>query len=296
MPLYSMTGYARVDGGRGDQRWGWEIKSVNGRGLEPRFRLPTGWDSLEQPARALLAERMRRGSVTISLRMDGGPSVTGFRLNRALLDELAVIVREAETVVESAPPRLDGLLGLKGVLEPIEPGADDEQRAAIEAALLSDFAIALDRLRDGRADEGARLTQILASLLDDIDDLVTRASASDSLRPEMRRERLSRQLAELLENRVPATEERLAQELAMLAVKNDIREEVDRLRAHLAQARDLLKGADAGVGRRLDFLSQEFNREANTLCSKSGDVALTRIGMDLKLAIDRFREQVQNIE
>lgn len=292
-----MTGFARADGARAGQSWTWEVKSVNGRGLEVRFRLPPGLDAIELPARVLVGERLKRGSVTVALRLDSGPSVTGYRLNQALLKQLGDIVREAEGVVESAPPRLDGLLALRGVLEPEEVRFDEAERAQQEAAMLVDLANALDRLREGRGAEGARITTMLNALLDDIVALIAAAEDTAAVRLDSRQARLTQGLAELLEQRPPLSEDRLAQELALLAVKADVREEIDRLKAHVAQARELIAKGDAnGAGRRLDFLAQEFNREANTLCSKSGDVALTRIGLDLKLAIDRLREQVQNVE
>ncbi len=292
-----MTGFARADGARAGQSWTWEVKSVNGRGLELRFRLPPGLDAIELPARVLVGERLKRGSVTVALRLDTGPAVTGYRLNQALLKQLGDIVREAEGVVESAPPRLDGLLALRGVLEPEEVRFDEAERAQQEAAMLVDLANALDRLREGRAAEGARITGMLNALLHDITALIAAAEETAAVRLDSRQARLSQGLAELLEQRPPLSEDRLAQELALLAVKADVREELDRLKAHVAQAHELIAKGDAnGAGRRLDFLAQEFNREANTLCSKSGDVALTRIGLDLKLAIDRLREQVQNVE
>lgn len=292
-----MTGFARAEGRTERHVWTWEVKTVNGRTLDLRFRLPPGYDSLEAPARQLVGERLKRGSVAISLQLQTQAAPVSYRVNRDLLGELAGLVREAETMVEAAPARLDGLLGLKGILEVVEAQEDEAARASREAAMLETFVIALDRLSQMRAQEGGRLATVLTGLLDQVGRLTVEARACAAAQPEALRAKLRDKIVGVLEH-VPAfPQDRLAQELAILIAKGDVREELDRLDAHLAAARPLIEQGDsAGAGRRLDFLSQEFNREANTLCSKSDDVALTRIGLDLKLAIDRFREQIQNIE
>lgn len=295
--LVSMTGFARAEGRFGPQSWTWEVKSVNGRGLDLRFRLPAGFDSIEIPARQLTGDRLKRGSVTVNLQLGPAPAATTYRINLPLLRELAGIAREAEGWIETAPPRLDGLLAIRGVIESVEPQEDVAQQAAREAALLESLVQALDRLVQTRAAEGAKIAHVLNGLLDEIAGLTARAKGTDAARPEALKARLKEQMALLLEARAPAAEDRLTQELALLVTRIDVREELDRLAAHVQTARELVaKGDAAGAGRRLDFLAQELNREANTLCSKSGDVALTRIGLDLKLAIDRFREQIQNVE
>ena len=293
-----MTGFARAGGHDGDFSWTWEVKSVNGRGLELRCRLPGGMEALEAPARQLAAAKLRRGNVNINLQVSRAAGVSAYRLNHGLLRQLADIVREAEGVIDGAAPRIDGLLGLKGVLETIEPEESEEAREAREQAMLRSLAEAVAGLVAARAAEGSRLSAILREQIGDMARLTEQAAVCAALRPEAIKQRLKDQVAALLEASPALSEDRLAQEAAILVAKADIREELDRLRAHVAAAGDLLNsGGDAGgAGRRLDFLSQEFNREANTLCSKSGDVDLTRIGLDLKLVIDRFREQVQNIE
>lgn len=292
-----MTGFSRVDGHSGGVTWTWEVKSVNGRNLEVRCRLPVGMDALELPARKLAAERLRRGNVNVALQVARSGGVTGYRLNAALLSELADLVRQAETLVDAAAPRLDGLLALRGIIEPVEPTESDAEREARESEMLATLGQALERLAASRAAEGARLAAILSALVDEMAKLTQAAAQSAAARPDALKARLKEQIALLLEASPALPADRLAQECAILVAKGDVREELDRLAAHLAAARELIaKGDPGGAGRRLDFLAQEFNREANTLCSKAGDVELTHIGLDLKLVIDRFREQVQNIE
>ena len=292
-----MTGFARADGQAGAYAWTWEVKSVNGRALELRCRLPAGMDAIELPARKLAAERLRRGNVNMTLQAARAGGVSGYRLNAALLRQLGDIIREAEGVLDAAAPRLDGLLALRGVIEAVEVEEGEAEREAREQAMLATLAEALARLAANRAAEGARLAEVLGGQIGEIARLTETAAASAAARPEALQARLREQVATLLAASPALPEERLAQECAILVAKADVREELDRLRAHVAAARELIaRGDAAGAGRRLDFLAQEFNREANTLCAKSGDVELTRIGLDLKLVIDRFREQVQNIE
>jgi uncharacterized protein (TIGR00255 family) len=292
-----MTGFARAEGRSDRYSWTWEVKTVNGRTLDARFRLPQGYDSVEPPARQLVGERLKRGSVAVALQMQAQAAPVTYRVNQGLLTELAGIVRQTEQIIEAAPARLDGLLALRGVLEMVEPEEGEQVRAAREAALLESLVIALDRLIQSRAAEGTRLAGILRGLLYQMAGLVQQARASAATQPDVLRQRLRDQIVAIIEHVPTFPQDRLAQELAILITKGDVREEMDRLDAHIGAARALIdQGDPAGAGRRLDFLSQEFNREANTLCSKSNDVGLTRIGLDLKLAIDRFREQVQNIE
>jgi uncharacterized protein (TIGR00255 family) len=291
-----MTGFARAEGRDDSLHWIWEVKSVNGRSLDMRCRVPSGMDGLEPIARAAVAERLRRGNVTVSLTMMRGAKPPKVRINREVLAQLVEVVKELQGNIEAAPPRLDGLIGVRGVVDVIDEEEEDEttRRARIDriAATLNE---ALDALRKMRAAEGARLAAVIGGHLDEIERLRGAAAATAAAQPEALRERLRAQIAVLLEASPALPEERLAQEAALLIAKGDVREELDRLAAHVAAARDLLveKGA---VGRKLDFLCQEFNREANTLCSKSTDVELTRIGLGLKAAIEQLREQVQNIE
>lgn len=296
--IASMTGFARSGGQRPDLglSWTWEARSVNGKGLDVRVRWPNGFDALEAPAKELVGRRLTRGSVTLSLqtRSDAGSGTAQVRINQALLAQLMDLARDLPLHVQ--PPTFDGLLQVRGVLETLEgEEPDEETRKALEAEMLASLAEALTGLEAARSEEGVRLNAILRSHLATIADLVVKAGQTASARPDAMQDRLRAALAQLLEAKVPVSEDRLAQELALIATRQDVREELDRLTAHVAQATELLDVAGP-VGRRLDFLCQEFNREANTLCSKAQDTALTRIGLDLKTVIDQLREQVQNVE
>ncbi len=288
----SMTGFARQAGGDGRLTWMWEVKSVNGRGLDVRCRLPSGHEGLEAAARATAQKHCTRGNLQIALAIDRGEASARFQINRDLLDQLVALTREIEG---AAPPRIDGLLAVRGVVETVEEEATKDQLDARMAAMEADLARALGALTTMRRAEGERLKDIILERLDEIERLTAAAGENAAVQPEAVRERLRTQVEELL-NAAPALpEERLAQEAALLATKADVREELDRLSAHVAAAREHM--AEGGpIGRRLDFLCQEFNREVNTLCSKSWDVALNRIGLDLKAAVDQLREQVQNVE
>ncbi|WP_370152716.1 YicC/YloC family endoribonuclease [Ferrovibrio sp.] len=297
MSLISMTGFARVDGRAAGKTWIWELKSVNGRGLELRFRLPPGFDSLEAELRAQAQARLVRGNITLNLQVaeaaDAGPA---YRLNEGLLDQLLALSARLESRGVGAP-RLDGLLAVRGVVEPVATAEDETARKEFEAALKAGFAQALDRLVESRAAEGGKLAVLMGGMLDEIAALAGKARETEAVRPEALRRRLRQQLDDLLALQPPVSEDRLAQELAMQITRLDVREELDRLDAHVGAVRSLIVAGDArGVGRKLDFLAQEFNREANTLCSKAFDAALTATGLDLKLVIDRLREQAQNVE
>ncbi len=292
-----MTGFARVDGGFDDRRWTWEVKSVNARGLELRFRLPQGFDALEPALRKAVKARLARGAVSVSLSLRGEGAEGRMRINeQALAGALAMVERVAREI-ECAPPRPEGVLALRGVMEPADEGGDEAVGGGAEAlaARLSDsFDDALAALQKARREEGDALARVLASQFDEIEALVAAAAQSAAASAAAIRDRIAAQLAELL-GEAGLPEDRLAQEAALLAVKADVREEIDRLRSHLEAGRALLLEAGP-AGRQLDFLSQEFNREANTLCAKAADMGLKRIGLDLKKVIDQLREQVQNIE
>ena len=293
-----MTGYARAQGRDAQVTWVWEAKSVNGRGLELRVRLPPGHDALEPYAREAAARLLRRGNVQMNLNVDRVAEAPAVRVNTPLLEQILAVCHDWQARFPGvAPARWDGLLAVKGVIEPMaaEEVDADAVRLGREAAMKATLEEALGQLAAMRAVEGGRLAVVLSGQLDEIAVLAGRAGNCAALRPEAVRERLRAQVAAVLEAAPALPEERIAQEVALIAVKGDVREELDRLAAHVAAARDLLAGGGA-VGRKLDFLSQEFNREANTLCSKSADVELTRIGLDLKAVIDQFREQIQNIE
>jgi uncharacterized protein (TIGR00255 family) len=293
-----MTGYARAEGRDAQVSWVWEAKSVNGRGLELRCRLPSGHDGLDPAARAAAAAKLKRGNVQLSLNVTRTAEQPMVRVNTDLLHQLAALIADlGDRHPHIQAARWDGLLAVKGVLEPMEAEEVDAEavRKGRESAMTATLDQVLDQLAAMRLSEGARIKAVLMDQLAEIAALAEKAGACAALRPEAVKERLKTQVAAVLEAAPSLHEDRIAQEVALLAVKADIREELDRLRAHVAAARELLE-AGGGVGRKLDFLSQEFNREANTLCSKALDVELTRVGLDLKAVIDQFREQVQNIE
>jgi uncharacterized protein (TIGR00255 family) len=295
MGFVSMTGFAESVGSHEGLRWRWEAKSVNGRALDMRLRTPPGYDGLEPPARMLASERFRRGSFQVSLTVEAQEMARGLRVDPAALAAAVKLSREVAAETGLAPARIDGLLALKGVIVQDESVMlDPLQRADRDAVILKSLANAFDALARARGVEGAKLAALMTAQIDEIETLVAEAGALAAAQPAALKARLAAQLQELLAN-APVSEDRLAQEVALLAVKADVREELDRLKAHVQDARALLASGEA-VGRKLDFLSQEFNREANTLCSKSTDIALTRTGLALKAVIDQFREQSQNVE
>jgi len=293
MSVSSMTGFARTEGEAAGISWVWELKSVNGKSLDLRLRLPPGYDALEASLRAAMGGRLRRGNISASLTINrvAPPAI---RINREMLARVLTLVGELAEEVEAAPPRLDGLIGLRGVIETVDDDPDDVIEAR-RASVIAGWAAAVDGLAAARGAEGARLRAVLSEQLAELAELVAAASACAGAQPEALRARLQQSLAAVIELAPGMAPERVAQELALLVSRGDIREELDRLRAHIAQAGDLLARGE-GVGRQLDFLCQELNREANTLCSKSSDIELTRIGLGLKVAIEQFREQVQNLE
>ena len=293
MGVASMTGFARAQGEAPGTSWIWEVKSVNGRALDLRLRLAPGFDAVEPELRAALAQRFRRGNISANLSLSR-TTAPALRVNREALSQLVALINELTGEVEAAPPRLDGLLALRGVIETVE----NEDEAVVEArrqAVLAGWSAALDQLAAARADEGARIGALLKSQLDEMAVLAAAAEGCAATQPAAIRERLRTMLANLADLMPSMPEERVAQEVALLATRSDIREEIERLRAHIEQASELLQ-QDEAVGRHLDFLCQELNREANTLCSKSTDIELTRTGLSLKAVIEQFREQVQNIE
>jgi uncharacterized protein (TIGR00255 family) len=295
MALSSMTGFGRAEGSHGAWRWSWELRTVNGRNLDVRLRLPAGFERLDPEVRRRIGKRIARGSVQVGFQVAREEGSTGIRVNEAVLEAVLALTETLKDRIDAAPPSLDGLLALRGVLEPVEPEESEADVAAREAALLSSFDEALDRLAAARGEEGARLGAILEGQVAEIERLSAAADAFAKSVPDRLRDRLKTQIADLLGAGAPVPEDRLAQELALLVTKADIREEIDRLAAHSAAARELLTKPGA-IGRRLDFLVQEFNREANTLCSKAADIELTRIGLDLKAVIDQLKEQTQNLE
>jgi len=293
MTLASMTGFARQTGAVGPFRWAWEIKTVNSKGLDLRLRLPPGFDALDLPARGLIAKVVSRGACQVNLSVTRDSAAAAPRLNRELLTQLLELVATLPRPQNVGPATLDGLLALRGVIETGE-GEEETALGETQAAMLRGLEAALKDLSAMRAAEGAALHTIFAQRLDAIERLTRAADACPARKPEAVLELLRGAIAQLSElGRFD--EARLHQEAILLAAKADIREELDRLYSHVAAARKLL--ADGGaIGRRLDFLAQEFGRETNTLCAKSNDSALTALGLDLKVEVEQLREQAQNIE
>jgi uncharacterized protein (TIGR00255 family) len=295
MALSSMTGFARSHGVCGSYSWTWEIKSVNGKGLDLRLRLPPGWDAIEPALRAAASETLARGSIQAGLAVERTGATVAVRVNAAVLDAVLIAARDVARRIETSPPTLDGLLGLKGVIEVGDAEENAEERRQAETAITSGFAEAVAALAAMRRHEGGALARVLGLRLNEIAALVERAELAPGRRPEAIRARLAEQVATLLAQSDRFDPDRLHQEAILIATKADVREELDRLVAHVAQVQQLI--AQGGpVGRRLDFLAQELNREANTLCAKANDVELTNIGLALKAAVEQFREQVQNVE
>ena len=293
MPISGMTGFGRAEGALGAWTWAVEARSVNGRNLETRFRGPPGFDGLERITREGAQARFQRGNITVGVqakRVEGAGSV---RINH---DQIARYLAAGAAYVadgRAAPPRLDGLLALRGVIEADDTGLDPEAVAELEAAMGGSISLALDALLTSRRGEGASLAPVLNAQVNRIGQLTEQAGGVAGGQPAALRARYEARLKELAGE--AATPERILQEAAAMAIKADVREELDRLAGHVAAAREHL-AADGAVGRKLDFLTQEFMREANTLCSKSTLPALTTLGLDLKATIEQFREQVQNVE
>jgi uncharacterized protein (TIGR00255 family) len=295
MSLKSMTGFASRDGVAGPAAWHWELRSVNSRGLDIRLRLPPGFEGLEPRIRAAISQHLARGSVAVNLsakRTDGGSEI---RLNAMALRQVLGALEALKSMVDVAPPRAEALLGIKGVLELVEPEESAQETTARTDAMLADLEHALGDLVAVRTAEGRRLEQIVLDQLLVIERLTQRIAGLPARSTEAVRARLKEQVGRLLESNANFDETRLYQEAALLAARADVEEELQRIGSHVAAARDLV-AAETPAGRRLDFLAQELNREANTLCSKANDEETTRAGLDLKAVIDQMREQVQNVE
>ncbi|KQU35172.1 hypothetical protein ASG63_00560 [Methylobacterium sp. Leaf94] len=292
MILSSMTGFARAAGSTGPVQWAWEVRSVNGRGLDVRLRVPNGYDAVGEVARTALQKTLARGQCQLSLTLTRPEAAPRVRINEALLGQLAAAIARVPRPEGVAPATLDGLLGIRGVVEADEePGADAE-------ALARDLAEGVVRLVadlvEARRAEGRALRGVIEGQLAAMARLTAAAEACPARKPEAVRARLAATVATLLEAG-HLDPDRLHQEAVLLAAKADVREELDRLQAHFASAAELL-AAGGAIGRKLDFLAQELGREANTLCAKANDIALSRIGLDLKAVVEQFREQVQNVE
>lgn len=295
MRVASMTGFSRTQGAVGPWSYAWELKSVNSKGLDIRLRLPPVFDSLEIKARQAIAARLTRGAITVNLTAKRVDEAASVQINRLILDRLLSTLAQTPLPENLRPASLDGLLALPGVIEVTQPQEDETLRNQVEADILSALEEALDALVAARHAEGEALRQILSLRLAHIRQLTQNADAHPARQADAIRARLIQNLAKLVENVEGLDQARLHQEAVLLAVKSDIREELDRLKAHVDSVNELL-ATGGPIGRRLDFLAQELGRESNTLCAKSNDPALTAIGLDLKIEVEQFREQVQNIE
>ena len=295
MVLSSMTGFARSHGASGPYAFEWELKSVNAKGFDLRMRLPPGWDELESFAKKRASEVLSRGTVYANFNVKRTNALSTVRVNEDVLDSIVRIAGTLAGKIDAVAPSVDGLLSIKGVIEVVEPESDEaEDKAARDAAAVS-FDQALAHLVDMRRREGVALGQILLQRMNEIEQLSRRAETAPGRKPDAVKARLAEQIASLLETSDRFDPDRLNQEALLIAAKADIREELDRIASHVAQAREMLaKGGP--VGRRLDFLAQEFNREVNTCCSKSNDIGLTNTGLEMKNVVEQFREQVQNLE
>ncbi|WP_454629075.1 YicC/YloC family endoribonuclease [Bradyrhizobium cenepequi] len=295
MALSSMTGFARSHGASGPYTFEWELKSVNAKGFDLRLRLPPGWDELEAVVKKRAGEVLSRGTVYANLNIKRTNAVSAVRINEDVLDAIVKVAGTLAQKIDAVAPSIDGLLGIKGVIEVIEPESDEaEDKAAREAAAVA-FEQALTHLVEMRRREGTALGQVLILRMDEIERLAKKAEAAPGRKPEAIRARLAEQVAALLETSDRFDADRLNQEAILIATKADIREELDRIASHIAQAREMI-GKGGPIGRRLDFLAQEFNREVNTCCSKSNDIELTNTGLEMKNVVEQFREQVQNLE
>jgi len=295
MPLQSMTGFARREGTSGRYRWAWELRSVNGKGLDLRLRLPTGTEHLEADVRKLVAECFARGNMQVNLTLNTSEAGVETVVNQGALAAVLALREQLRDVIDPAPLRLDALLAIRGVVDFREPEEQEGERAARDGDLLVGLKLALADITAMRETEGAALCGVLLDQIEKIALLTGQIEVDPSRSPQSIAARLAQQVALVLDGGVTIDQDRLYGEVALLAAKADIREEIDRLRTHVAAARDLLKKGGP-VGRKLDFLSQEFNRESNTICSKSNAATVTAAGIELKVVIDQFREQVQNLE
>lgn len=295
MALSSMTGFSRSEGVSGAAVWAWEIKSVNSKGLDIKLRLPSVLDPVEAAIRQKIAQGVTRGSIFAGFSVKRETAATALRINEQILGELIEAARLIATRIDARAPSVDGLLAIKGVVDVVEPEESEEEREALRAAALAGLDTALSALGAMRRQEGAALGTVLAARLDEIATLKREAEDNPARRPEAIKARIAESIAALLDGSKGFDPDRLHQEALLIASKADIREELDRLDAHVAAVRKLLKEGGP-VGRKLDFLAQEFNRETNTLCSKSNDVSLTATGLALKAVVEQFREQVQNLE
>jgi uncharacterized protein (TIGR00255 family) len=295
MTVSSMTGFARASSRNGTATWQWDIRSVNGKSLELRFRLPPGLEHLEAAARNILSAIFKRGNMQVSLTFEDHSSGQGIVVDEKALDEAIAVAQRFRKLLGGGPPNVEELMGLRGVVEVVSRPLPEEFATERDANVLATLSEAAHQLKKSRDAEGEKIASVLASAVNRIETLVVQAVDNPARKPEAIRAKLKEQVDRLIDASSTFDPVRLHQEAMLLATKFDVQEEVDRLQAHVGAARELLL-RDEAVGRKLDFLAQEFNREANTLCSKSNDIGLTSTGLELKNTIDQFREQLQNIE
>jgi uncharacterized protein (TIGR00255 family) len=295
MPLQSMTGFARLDGQNGRYQWAWELRSVNGKGLDVRLRLPGGFERLEPDVRRVMALYFARGNIQATLNVQAGVARVQAEINQAALDAVLMLRDQLAGLIDPAPVKLDTLLGIRGVVDFRDVTDAPELMEALDRDIMHGLDVVSAAMRSMREAEGTALDAVLRGQVDTIERLAALVEGDPSRSPDLIRTRLEAQIAQIMDAATGLDRERLHAEVALLATRADIREEIDRLKAHVAAARELLaKGGP--VGRKLDFLAQEFNRESNTICSKSNSAAVTAAGIELKVVIDQFREQVQNLE
>jgi uncharacterized protein (TIGR00255 family) len=295
MALSSMTGFARSHGASGPYVFEWELKSVNAKGFDLRMRLPPGWDELEAFAKKRAGEVLSRGTVYANLSVKRTGAASTIRINEEVLASIVKVAGVLAGKIDAVAPSIDGLLAIKGVIEVVEPESSEDEDKAAKAAAAAAFDQALLDLVEMRQREGVTLGQILIQRMDELERLAQRAEVAPGRKPEAVKARLAEQIAALLETSDRFDPDRLNQEALLIAAKADIREELDRIASHVSQTREMI-GKGGPIGRRLDFLAQEFNREVNTCCSKSNDLELTNTGLAMKNVVEQFREQVQNLE
>ena len=295
MTLSSMTGFARIQGQWENYSWVWEIRSVNGRGLDIRCRIPSGFEAMDQTVRGLLKKHVARGSVNVNLQLHRESEEVQVKVNQHALDQLVQIVTETSANNHLPQPDIANLMSVRDLVQIIEGEEDEDFRRARDTAIEDSFMDAVAALKENRLQEGAATSTMLEKIIAEVESSVKEATAIAAGQPDLIRSRFMEKVNALLDDNKGLDPDRIAQEVTILATKADVKEELDRLEAHIEAARKLLRET-VPVGRKLDFLSQEFNREANTLCSKSSDIALTQVGLALKASIDQFKEQVQNVE
>jgi len=295
MTLSSMTGFGRAQGHFGNYSWVWEIRSVNGKGLDVRMRIPPGLDSFDQYIKNTIKKSITRGSVNVSLQLSKDDSETDVIVNEDALDKLIAVAKLAANKHGLPMPSLDSLLSIRDVVEIGIKEDDEDEIIARNEALKANFDEAVNALKASRDTEGDATRTMLCNVINEVENLLNQAEEIAVTQPAVLKAKFEEKIATLFDNNQGLDQDRMAQEVVLLATKADIKEETDRLRAHIASARNLLDETGI-VGRKFDFLTQEFSREANTLCSKSSDIGLTNVGLSLKTSIDQIREQVQNVE